>query len=244
LSRQNQLSSTVSLLCILFEDLGCAIKLHEECADNVTEKHSLDPRKYLFNGQEERDDSNYFLFGQDIINDFNGAEKEYLELYESWCLFAYREFYKNLLAILVEFSLRKEKTNIPTRFCEFFDLDIDERIHAYLMKLSNNISSDPGISYEAVMNSQRYIIRSGITCPYQLSLGNISTMSSITDSIGEGWDIRRVSKYFNEENNSANQQQEAPMTTSKYYGKAHILFFNNEKNETNNDKREWKVIHH
>jgi hypothetical protein len=99
LSRKNQLSITMSLLHILFGNLGYAIKLHEECADNVIEQRSLDPRKYCFNGQEEGDDCNYFLFGQGIINDFNGAEKEYLKLYESRCLFICREFYKNLVAI-------------------------------------------------------------------------------------------------------------------------------------------------
>jgi hypothetical protein len=56
-----------------------------------------------------------------------------------------------------------EKTNIPNRFCDFFDLDKDERIHTYLMKLSNNINSNPGFFYEAIMNSQVYIICSGIT---------------------------------------------------------------------------------
>ncbi len=55
LSRKNQLSSTVSLLCILFEDLGYAIELHEEFADNVTEQCSFYLRKYLFNGQEEKE---------------------------------------------------------------------------------------------------------------------------------------------------------------------------------------------
>ncbi len=49
-------------------------------------------------------------------------------------------------------------------------------------------------------------------------------MSGITDSIGEGWDTRRVSKYFNEESNSANQQQEVTMTTSKHFEVAHIIF--------------------
>jgi hypothetical protein len=128
-SRKNQLSSTESLLCILIEDLGCAIELHEEFADDVTERHSLDPRKDLFNGQEG-DDCNYFLFGQGIINDFNrSADKEYLKLYESWFLFAYREFYKNLLAILDELSLRTygEKTNIRNRFCKDFGLHNDEK---------------------------------------------------------------------------------------------------------------------
>ncbi len=104
--KKNQLSSTllgtVCLLCTLVEDLGCAIELHEKIANEDTELHSLDPINYLFNGQEEGD----YLFGQGIINEASIDDKEYLQLYESWCLFAYREFYKNLLVILDEVSLR------------------------------------------------------------------------------------------------------------------------------------------
>ncbi len=96
------LSSTVCLLCAFFEDLGCAIELHEKIVNEDTELHSLDPRNYLFTGQEEGD----YLFGQGIINEASINDKDYLQLYESWCLFAYREFYKNLLVILDEISLR------------------------------------------------------------------------------------------------------------------------------------------
>ncbi len=103
-------SSTVCLLRTLFEDLGCALELHEKIANEVTVLHSLDPRNYLFNGQEEGD----YLFGLEIINEVSSDDKEYLQLYESWCLLAYREFYKNLLAILDAVSLHTfgEKTNI------------------------------------------------------------------------------------------------------------------------------------
>ncbi len=90
------------LLRTLFEDLGCAIDLHEKTANEVTALHSLDPRNYLFNGQEDGD----YLFGQGIINEASSNDKEYLQLYELWCLFAYREFYTNLLVILDEVSLR------------------------------------------------------------------------------------------------------------------------------------------
>jgi hypothetical protein len=110
------------------------------------------------------------------------------------------------------------------------------------MKVSNNINSDPGISYEADMNSQRYIIRSGISCPHQPSLGNIATMSGITDSIGEGWDTRRVLKYFNKENNIANQQQEHPMTTSKRFEKSHILFSTTKKMKVTMAKGNGKLL--
>ncbi len=74
---KNQLSSTllstVSLLHALFEDLGCAIELHEKIANEDTELHSLDPRNYLVNGQEEVD----YLFGQGTINEASIDDKEY-----------------------------------------------------------------------------------------------------------------------------------------------------------------------
>ncbi len=192
--KKNQYSSTflstVCLLCTIFEDLGCAIELHEKIANEVTALHSLDLRNYLFNGQEEGD----YLLGQGVINEASSDDKEYLQLYESRCLFAYREFYKNLLVVLDEVSLRTfgEKTNIPNRFCKLCDLHDDEKIHAYLMKLSNKTYSDFGLSYKTVMNNQSYAIHSGITQPCQFSLGNIPTMSGITDSIGEGWDEKKL----------------------------------------------------
>jgi hypothetical protein len=134
-------------------------------------------------------------------------------------LFAYREFYKNLLVILDEVNLRTfgEKTSIPNRFCKLFDLHDDEKLHAYLMKLSNNTNSDSRLSYETVMNNQRYTIRSGITRPCQFSLGNIPTMS-----VGESWDERKISKFFNKRNNIVNQQEEVLMTTSKQFEQAYI----------------------
>ena len=74
------LSSTVCLLCTLFENLGCAIELHEKIVNKVTVLHSLNPRNHLFNRQEEGD----YLFGQGIINEASIDDKKYLQLYESW----------------------------------------------------------------------------------------------------------------------------------------------------------------
>jgi hypothetical protein len=72
------------------------------------------------------------------------------------------------------------------------------------------------------MNNQSYTIRSGITQPRQFLLGNVPTMSSITDSIGEGWDDRKIAKFFNERNNIVNGQEEVPMTRSKHFEHAYI----------------------
>ncbi len=80
---KSTISSTMYLLCSLFENFGCIAKLHKETVNENTEKYSLHPRNYLFNGQEE---CNY-LFVQGIINEENINDKAYLVLYESWCLF-------------------------------------------------------------------------------------------------------------------------------------------------------------
>ncbi len=108
------------LLHTLFEDLGYAIELHEKIANEATKLHCLDPNNYLFNGQEEGDDHIDCLLGQGIIHEASSDDKEYLQLYESWCLFAYSEFYKNLFAILDEICLPtfEEKVSIPNRFLQ------------------------------------------------------------------------------------------------------------------------------
>ncbi len=59
------------------------------------------------------------------------------------------------------------------------------------MKQSKNNDSDHGFSFEAVMNSQKYIIHSGNTRTLQFSLGRIAIISTIIDSIGQGWDRTR-----------------------------------------------------
>ncbi len=66
------------------------------------------------------------------------------------------------------------------------------------MKLSNTYS-DFGLSYQKVMNNQSYTIYSGMTQPCQFLLGNIPTMNGITDSIGEGWDDRKIANFSTKE---------------------------------------------
>ncbi len=48
-------------------------------------------------------------------------------------------------------------------------------------------------------------------------------MSCITDSVGEGWDDRKIAKFFNERNNIVNGHEEIPMTRSKHFEHAHII---------------------
>jgi hypothetical protein len=42
-------------------------------------------------------------------------------------------------------------------------------------------------------------------------------MSGLPNSIGEGWDERKITIIFNKRNNFVNGQEEVPMTTSKHF---------------------------
>jgi hypothetical protein len=86
--------------------------------------------------------------------------------------------------------MEKKKQVFQTDFAKLFDLHDEKKMHAFLMKLSNNTYSDFGLSHQTVMNNQSYTIQAGITQPCLFSLGNIPTISGITDSVGEGWDDR------------------------------------------------------
>ncbi len=113
------------------------------------------------------------------------------------------------------------------------------KIHAILMKLSNNTHSDFGFSYQTVMNNQSYTIHSGITWPHQFSLGNIPTMTCITDNIGEGWDDEKIAKFFNKRNNIANGQEEV---RSKHFEHAYIILSTMTKIKLTSKKGKWNLF--
>jgi hypothetical protein len=121
--RQRHLSSTISLLQVLFEDLGLATSLYKESADGISHVQILKPEIHLFNKANDDEDPG-FLFGKGIITDFSGVKMESLKLLESCYLFVYREFNMNVLVLLEEINKMiygsKTKSDVLNRFCIFF----------------------------------------------------------------------------------------------------------------------------
>ncbi len=85
----------MSLVRVLFEDFGVAINIHEQAKD-IDVTHSISPLILLNDG---------FKFERGIVGnkENNVFEKECSKSFESLCVFGYREYYKKLLCILVEF---------------------------------------------------------------------------------------------------------------------------------------------
>jgi hypothetical protein len=112
---KDNVTHTMSLVRVLFEDFGVAISIHGNAKD-INNTHPILPLILLNDG---------FKFEKGIVADkeYNQLEKECLKACESLCVFGYREYYKNLLCILVEFYYRisGKATPVPRPMMEIFD---------------------------------------------------------------------------------------------------------------------------
>ncbi len=96
-SFHHTITSTLSHITVLFEELFEAISLHRDFSG---EKVRLEPSTSLLNKTDTYDGHDFNI---DIFTDeVNALQKELLVLFEGFYIFGYREFYKNLLCILME----------------------------------------------------------------------------------------------------------------------------------------------
>jgi hypothetical protein len=97
-SFSNKISSTLSLITVVFEDLFKAFNIHKECCDK---KQNPLPSISLLNKTNAFDGYN---FNNDFIRnvEYNALQKQSLMLIEGCCIFGFWEFYKKLLCNLVE----------------------------------------------------------------------------------------------------------------------------------------------
>jgi hypothetical protein len=88
-SFHHTITSTLSLITVLFEDLFEAITLHRDFSGEKVRLELLTP---LLNKTNTCDghDFNIVIFTDEV----NALQKELLVLFEGFCIFGYREFYK------------------------------------------------------------------------------------------------------------------------------------------------------
>ncbi len=97
-SFNNTISSTLSFITVLFEDLFEAVNIR---AVLVGEK--VDPKPSIKSPKKTNTCDGYD-FNIDIINDdeYNALQKESLMLFEGFYIFGFQEFFKNFFCILME----------------------------------------------------------------------------------------------------------------------------------------------
>ncbi len=110
-------TSTQSLITVLFEDLFEAITIHKDaCGRKMDPKPSIS----LLN---KTNTLNRYDFTINIFEDeVNALQQELLMLLDGYCIFGYREFYKNLLCIFMEVSKTIYGTNedVPDKLLDIF----------------------------------------------------------------------------------------------------------------------------
>jgi hypothetical protein len=122
-SFKNTITHTLSLINVLFEDLFEAITLHKDFSgENKVPQPSL-------SSLNKTDKLDGYEFNIDIITDeVNALHEELLMLFDGFCIFGYREFYKNLLCILMEVNKTIYGNNgyVPDKLLDIFLLSCPE----------------------------------------------------------------------------------------------------------------------
>ncbi len=97
LSFNNTISSTLSFITVLFEDLFEAVNIQAVLAGE-----KVDPKPSIKSPKKTNTCDGYD-FKIDIINDdeYNALQKESLMLFEGFCIFGFWEFFKNFFCILM-----------------------------------------------------------------------------------------------------------------------------------------------
>jgi hypothetical protein len=182
LSFHHQITSTLSLMTVLFEDLFKAITLHREFSG---EKVRLEPLTSLLN---QTDSLNGYVFNIDIFTDeVDALQKELLVLFEDFCTFGYREAYKNLLCILMVLNktIYGNNGDVPDKLLIMFLL-ISPGFRNHMNR--QVVAPDPEFpqSYQTILNKQEFIIHNSVTQPVQYSPSKLPTMATIYDKPGAG----------------------------------------------------------
>ena len=146
----------------------------------------LEPSTSLLNKTDTCDGHDFNI---DVFTDeVNDLQKELLVLFEGFCIFGYREFYKNLLCILmvVNKTIYGNNGDVPDKLLNMF-LSSSPGIRNHMNR--QVVAPDPvgPQSNWTILNKQEFIIHNSVTQPVQYSLYTLPTMSTIYDKPGAGW---------------------------------------------------------
>jgi hypothetical protein len=97
-------------------------------------------------------------------------------LFEAYCVFGYREFYKNLLCILMEVNKTMYGNNegVPDKLLVIF-LMSSPGIRNHMNRQVRAPNPVFPQSYRTILNKQEFIIHNSVTRPVQYSLSTMPT---------------------------------------------------------------------
>ncbi len=182
---QKTISSIVSLVKAIFEEVLPTIDIHKWIATWDLEEKVIDPAITMFNNYVKNSPGGYFFKQGPIYGETNTAlDKELLKLLEGWCLFFHREACKNFLCALVHVSKMICKTKGIIHKDVYVNLS--KEIETDLMTRKDAIARKLGIpfGYNVKMDNNNYLVSASNLRLNQFPLGKIATMATIYETKG------------------------------------------------------------
>ncbi len=168
------------------------------------------------------------LNGTDI--EISNEQDESFKILESWCLFFHWFMNSNRLAVLSQLSKSvcgAPQSILPSLLTSMqFNGDSQYKTHHYLLWRATKYPSNGSLlTWSCKLdNGRQYTINNLHHRSLQFNLGELSTMSTINDTKGEGWNKQpNIERYFHSDNLCDDNIAQAPITTSHQYKKYLIL---------------------
>jgi hypothetical protein len=220
----------MTLIKVLFEELRPGIDFIEDLG-HQTMKAKLDQHFTLFNSEKKRNNEGYsFDLRNGIDIELSTKQDESFKILESWCLFFHQLMNNNRLAVLLQLSKSVYgspltiSSSLLTRMQ--FNGDSQYKIDDYLIWRTTKYPSNGSmLTWSCKLdNGWQYTINNLHHRPLQFSLGELSTMSTIYDTKGEGWNkVPNIERYFRSDNPRDDNTAQTPITTSYQYKENLIL---------------------
>jgi hypothetical protein len=144
--------------------------------------------------------------------------------------FFHRFMNNNRLAVLLQSSKSvygAPQTILPSLLTRMqFNGESQYKIHDYLIWRTTKYPSNGSLlTWSCKLdNGRQYTINNLHHRPLQFNLGELSTMSTIYDTKGEGWNkVPNIKRYFRLDNLRDDNIAQAPITTSHQYKENLIL---------------------
>jgi hypothetical protein len=221
---QKTISSTVSLVKAIFEEVLPVIDIHKRIADQDLEERVIDPAITMFNNYDKNAPGDYFFEQGPIYRETNTAlDKESLIVLEGWSLFFHSEAYKYFLYDLVHVSEMVYKTKGIIH--KDIYVNLSKQIEMHLMTRKDAIARKLGIlfGYNVKMDNNKYVVSASNLRPNQFPLGKIATMATIYETKCSGWGMVTKQEYFRSSNPRYDDNTQKQMTTAKEFKFAHTL---------------------
>ncbi len=154
-------------------------------------------------------------------NGIDPIKNEAFKWLEAFWIFGYREFYKNLLCILVFTHQRVygKESLVPTQILKMFKRLDNEVVIDHLkwhFKLTRPLSF-----YHLYLINDDMTVHCTKLRPIQLKFGEVNDMLTFYNKQGDGWTNIRINKYIKKKTDDASGGVKQ-MTTSQQFEEAYI----------------------